>query len=134
MPTLELQAQTENLPQVLSFVHQTLSHSSCAAKTILQIDLAVEEIFVNIANYAYGSAQGSVCIDCSLHGSVLTIVIRDQGIAFNPLEQKPADTTLSAQERPIGGLGIFLTKKIMTTVTYERLCDSNVLTLTKELT
>lgn len=135
MSTLTIEARTKNLPIVLEFIRTNLEQCSCPAATQRQIELAVEEIFVNIANYAYGGAAGSVDICCTLKQkpSVICITISDKGFAFNPLLHKETDLTLPVQERSIGGLGIFLVKKNMDEVTYERKGNCNVLTLIKNL-
>lgn len=133
MSTLTIDALTNNLPKVLSFIHANLEQGLCPSSTQAKIELAVEEVFVNIANYAYGDAVGSVAISCMLKTNPMgiCITISDNGCAFNPLLHKKADLTLPAQERGIGGLGIFLFKKIMDEVTYARKDNCNVLTLTK---
>lgn len=133
MSTLTIEALTKNLPKVLEFVRTCLEQGSCPAATQRQIELAVEEIFVNIANYAYGNAVGSAQLCCTLKKKPLgiCITISDKGCEFNPLLHKETDLTLPIQERNIGGLGIFLVKKIVDEVTYERKENCNVLTLKK---
>ena len=81
----------------------------------MQIDLAVEEIFVNISNYAYQKGKGNAVVEVSLDGetNTVSIIFSDRGIPYNPLQKTDPDITLTAEERQIGGLGIFMTKKIM---------------------
>jgi len=104
-------------------------------KAQMQIDLAVEEIFVNIASYAYAPGTGPATIRVGLtdDGSVFVIELIDQGVPYNPLAKEDPDITLSAEERKIGGLGILLTKKSMDDVQYEYANGSNILTLRKSI-
>ena len=100
-----------------------------------QIDLAVEEIFVNIAHYS-GSKDAEIA--CAYHiggdgSGVLTVVFKDRGKPFNPLAKADPDLTLSAEERNIGGLGIFLTKKFMDSVEYEFIDNMNILKISKQI-
>ena len=130
---LNIEALEKNLPQVLRFVDDLLELAGCPVKTQLQIDLAVEEIFVNIADYAYASGEGSAVIRAEISENPRKAVITffDRGIPYDPLEKKDPDVTLSAGERPVGGLGIFLTKKSMDEVTYAYKDGQNVLTMIK---
>lgn len=133
MSILNIAAQTKNLPNVLDFVHGCLASTTCPDKTKLQIDLAVEEFFVNIANYAYGDKIGSVTIRCSVDNKTqsISIILSDSGIAFDPLAHPEAETNLPTHKRKIGGLGIFLSRKIMDEVSYQRENHKNILTLKK---
>ena len=131
MKELVIAAITKNLEDVLSFVDDELDTTNCPVKTKMQIDIAVEEIFVNIANYAYGGKTGEVKIKVELqdkHGLKITFI--DKGIPYNPLEKEDPDITLSAQEREIGGLGILMTKKCMDDIKYEYK-GCNILTINK---
>ncbi|MCH4166868.1 MAG: ATP-binding protein [Megasphaera sp.] len=133
MSILTIQACTEQLPQLLDFIHGQLRGLDCPDKIVLQIDLAVEEIFVNIATYAYPQKRGQVCIRCKIgeDDRSITIVITDQGIPFNPLQHPNLDTTLPVTERSIGGLGIFLTKQMMDNVDYQWCNNENRISLYK---
>lgn len=133
---LEVDATIENLKQVINFVNEPLSHASCPAKVQMQIELAVEEIFVNIANYAYAPGKGTATILMETQDDpfIMTITFIDHGVAYNPLKKEDPDVNLSATDRPIGGLGIFLTKEVMDHVSYEYKDGQNYLTLTKSLT
>lgn len=128
---LALQAHTDNLSQVMSFIESCLENTNCSVKAKMQIDLAIEEIFVNVANYAYGSQSGDVTVkvDAKPHNVMITFI--DSGVPYDPLKKPDPDVTLSAQERQIGGLGIFLTKKFMDDVSYEYKDGKNHLTLKK---
>ena len=136
MPVKIFEAVDENLEAVNDFIHEQIKPFSCQSQTLFQIDLAVEEIFVNISHYAYSPDKGTVQIDCSVEKTAdapakLTVSFTDRGKAFNPLAKPDPDITLSVEEREIGGLGIFLTKKYMDSVLYEHKDNQNILTFTK---
>lgn len=138
MPVKIFEATDENLEAVNDFIHEQIKPFSCQSQTLFQIDLAVEEIYVNIAHYAYSPDKGTVQIDCSVEKTSdapakLTVSFTDSGKAFNPLAKPDPDITLSVEEREIGGLGIFLTKKYMDSVLYERKDNQNILTFTKTI-
>ena len=128
------EAVKENLNGVNEFVEESLNKLSCDIKTRMQIMIAVEEVFVNIANYAYESGSGDVSVDIAVSESPETIEIKftDEGIAYNPLEKEDPDIHSDVDSRPIGGLGIFMTKQIMDEITYENIDGKNVLTLKKK--
>ena len=132
---LSIDAVTENLPQVQSFVEERLERAGCPMKTQVQIGIVVEEIFVNIAHYAYAPDTGraTVCVELSEEPACVTIVFLDSGVPYNPLSRADPDVTLPAEERPIGGLGIYITKKTMDSVSYEYRDGKNILTLRKNL-
>lgn len=132
---IETDALIQNLEQVNDFIHSHLETVECPLKAQMQIDIAVEEIFANIAHYAYAPGTGKARIGLSLTDEpvVLTITFADRGVPYNPLERKDPDVTLSAQERGIGGLGIYMTKKSMDDVAYEYRDGQNILTLKKRL-
>lgn len=135
MKELFIEALTDNLDKVLAFVDEQLEATECSMKIQMQIDLAVEEIFVNIANYAYDPETGpaTVRVDVTPDGTVVTITFVDNGVPYDPLAKADPDITLSAEQRDIGGLGIFLVKKNMDDVSYEYVNGSNILTLKKGL-
>lgn len=135
MKVVELEAKTENLQQVLDCIDGELEKAGCPVTVQIQIDIAVEEVFVNIASYAYapGTGQARVSIEISPDNQQARIVLTDQGIPFDPLAKPDPDVTLSAEERQIGGLGIYMVKKTMDDVTYEYKDGSNILTITKLL-
>ena len=132
---LTVDAVTENLPRVQSFVDEHLEMAGCPMKTQIQIGVVVEEIFVNIAHYAYAPDTGraTVCVEVSEEPARVTIVFLDSGIPYNPLARPDPDVTLPAKERPVGGLGIYITKKTMDSVSYEYRDGKNILTLQKDL-
>ena len=128
-------AKTEALPDVLAFVEETLKDFECPVKLQMSICVAIEEVFVNIAHYAYPHKEGDVTVNIgfdNLSGGV-TFRIVDKGIPFDPLAKADPDITLSAQEREIGGLGIFIAKKTMDLLTYAYENGENILTMTKNI-
>ena len=135
MKELVITAETKNLDEVMTFVDTFLEEAECSMKVQMQIDLAVEEIFVNIARYAYvpGTGPATIRVGLTDDGSVFVIELIDQGVPYNPLAKEDPDITLSAEERKIGGLGILLTKKSMDDVQYEYANGSNILTLRKSI-
>lgn len=126
-------AKIESLETVLEFVQKRLKEKNCLKKAATQIAIAVEEIFVNIAHYAYNGKEGSAVVQIEFGGNPRKAVIRfiDEGTPYNPLEKKDPDTDLSAEDREIGGLGIFMVKKSMDKVEYVFLDNKNILTIQK---
>ncbi len=131
MKTLRVKAQKENLDAVNDFVDSFLEEHDCPMKTQMQIDLCVEEIFVNIALYAYADGTGDAEVQISEQDGEVTLTFLDSGIPYDPLAKADPDTTLSAAERQIGGLGIFLVKKNMDQVAYRRVQGKNIFTMKK---
>ena len=129
---LVLEAKKENLDKVMSFIETCLENTSCSAKAMMQINLAVEEIYINVASYAYGAGSGDVTVKVEADPHIVSITFIDSGIPYDPLKKPDPDVTLSAEERSIGGLGIFLTKKFMDDVIYEYKDGKNILTLKKQ--
>ena len=132
---MTVDAKTENLDKVLAFAEEQLAKANCPVKEQTQIGVAVEEIFVNIALYAYKPETGKadITFDVDKEKKEAIITFRDKGVAFNPLEKQDPDVTQSAEDRPIGGLGIFLVRQIMDDIRYERKDNKNILTLTKNI-
>ena len=131
---LKIKASDESMQAVNDFIHSMLP-SGCDDMLVNQIDLAVEEIFVNIAHYS-GSEEAVVYADYHVSGDgsgTLTVIFKDRGKPFNPLAKPDPDLTLSAEERSIGGLGIFLTKKFMDSVEYEHSGGMNQLKIVKKI-
>ena len=135
MKELIIEALTENLPEVIAFVDEQLEAADCSVKTQMQIDIAVEEIFVNIAHYAYNPEVGNAMVRVEILPDVPSVDITfiDKGVPYDPLAKADPDVTLSAEERQIGGLGIFMVKKTMDDVKYEYVNGHNILTLKKGL-
>ena len=128
-------AKVEALSDVLGFVDLTLEGCECPMKVQMAICVAIEEVFVNVARYAYGEGDGDVTLGIGFDADSRTITFRlaDKGTPFDPLKKPDPDITLSAEEREIGGLGIFITKKTMDTVTYAYENGENVLTMIKKI-
>ncbi|MBR5794247.1 MAG: SpoIIE family protein phosphatase [Anaerotignum sp.] len=128
-------AKVDALPDVLGFVEEMLENYECPMKIQMAVCVAIEEVFVNVAHYAYGDSDGDVnfgiCFD--EESREITFRMADKGVPFDPLEKPDPDITLSAEEREIGGLGIFITKKTMDLVTYAYENSENVLTMIKKL-
>lgn len=129
---LEISALVDNLQEVLSFIDGHLEEMGASMKAQMQIDMAVEEIFVNIAHYAYGPDTGmaTILVERS-EGNKVSITFIDCGTPYNPLEKQDPDVTLSVEERSVGGLGIFMVKKFMDDMQYEYMDGQNILTITK---
>ena len=128
-------AKVDALNDVISFAEQSLEDFGCAMKTQTMLCVAIEEVFVNIANYAYGGGEGEVelSIDFDKETRVATFCMSDKGVEFDPLKKPDPDITLSAEEREIGGLGIFITKKTMDAVSYAYENGKNILTMIKKI-
>lgn len=129
-----LDALISNLPDVLAFVDESLEKRDCPMRVQMQIDIAVEEIFVNIASYAYTPEIGKaeILIQENHDPEGITITFIDTGIPYDPLAKPDPDVTLSANQRQIGGLGIYMVKKSMTDMTYRYEENRNILTIRKE--
>jgi len=133
MAEIKVLATLENLETVTDFIDMQLEN--CTIKIITQINLAVEEIFVNIVNYAYDSEIGHATIRCEVEGNPKRIVIDflDEGIPYNPMINDDPDITSSAEERKIGGLGIFMVKKLVNEIEYTFKDGKNILTIKKKI-
>ena len=135
MAEMTIAANTGNLDKVLAFVDAELEKLDCPLKTQMQIDLAVEELFVNIANYAYAPGKGDATLrlEPAAGDRGVAITFIDSGVPYDPLAKPDPDVSLSAEERKIGGLGIFMVKKSMDDMKYQYRDGQNVLTITKAL-
>lgn len=135
MKEITVAATLENLASVQEFIEGELKACGCPMKTLIQISIAVEEIYVNIAHYAYHPAAGDATVRCAVGGDPLQVTIQflDNGRPFDPLAKSDAATALSAEEREIGGLGILMVKKSMDDVQYQYKDGYNILTLKKQL-
>lgn len=133
MVEIKMQACVDKLNNALAFVEEYLEQQGCPMKQQIQIAVAVEEIFVNVANYAYPEGEGMVAIQIGMEEEPrqVAIIFRDSGIPYNPLLKGNPDVTLSADERDIGGLGIYLVRKSMDEVAYVYQEGENILTLKK---
>ena len=134
MKEITVKAADEELDNVIAFVTGELEAYDCPMKTQMQIEVAVEELFVNIAHYAYTPETGDATIKVDISDSrEAAITFIDSGTPYDPLAKPDPDVTLSAEERQIGGLGIYMVKKSMDDVRYEYKDGKNILTIVKKL-
>ena len=128
-------AKTESLSDVLGFVEEILESYECPMKIKTAICVAIEEVFVNVARYAYPNAEGDMTLHIGFDEQTrsVTFIMSDKGVPFDPLKKPDPDITLSAEEREIGGLGIFITKKTMDSVNYAYENNENILTMIKKI-
>ena len=128
-------AKTEALSDVLGFVEQMLDSFECPIKIQVALCVAIEEVFVNVAHYAYGEGEGNMSLGIGFdeESRAITFRMTDKGIPFDPLKKPDPDISLSAEEREIGGLGIFITKKTMDSLTYTYENNENILTMIKKI-
>ena len=135
MKELNIEATPENIDTVIAFVDEQLEEYGCGMKAQMAIDVAVDELFANIAHYAYSPETGyaTVRIDVIKEPLSVEITFIDNGISYDPLAKIDPDTSLSVEDRPIGGMGIFIVKKSMDLVNYEYKDGKNVLTIKKTI-
>jgi len=130
MKELTIEAVTENLDTVLDFINSALEEGGCPLKLQTRINIAVEELFVNIAHYAYKNETGKTTIRVAV-GAEVTIEFEDEGVPYNPLEKEDPD--IRASDREIGGMGIFMVKQIMGSVEYRHERGRNILVIRKAI-
>ena len=135
MKELTVEAKIENIEAVTDFVNEQLEALDCPMKAQMQIDIAIDELFGNIAHYAYNPEVGSATVRVEVIEDPLAVTITfiDNGVPYDPLAKADPDTTLSAEEREIGGLGIFMVKRTMDDITYEYKDGQNILTIKKNI-
>ena len=135
MKALVVEADVNNLFEVQMFIDEQLEEAGCSMPAQIAIDVAVEELFVNIASYAYGEEIGVAVVQVSVHEDPLSVEITfmDNGEQYDPLAKPDPDTTLSVDERKKGGLGIFMVKNSMDDINYEYKDGKNILTIKKNL-
>ncbi len=135
MKELKIEALIENLDQVLAFIDADLEEMGCGMKVQMQIDVAVEELFVNIASYAYAPETGEaiIAVECLQDPKRVEITFIDEGFEYDPVKKEDPDITLAAEERQIGGLGIYMVKKSMDNMEYQRKDGKNILKITKNI-
>lgn len=135
MKELTLTAKTENIEKITEFVDEQLEMYDCPPKAKVQIDIAIDELFGNIALYAYNPDEGPATVRVEVTENPLSVILTfiDNGVPYNPLEKADPDTTLSAEERQIGGLGIYMVKKTMDEIVYEYKNGQNFLKVKKSL-
>ena len=135
MKELTIKASLDHLAAVMAFVDAELEELGCSMKTQYQIDVAVDELFSNISQYAYTPNEGSATLrlESDREAGVISITFIDSGVPFNPLLKKDPDVTQSVEDREIGGLGIFIVKKSMDAMHYEYRNGQNILSIKKKL-
>ena len=135
MKELTVAATVENIETVTNFVNEQLEALDCPMKAQMQIDIAIDELFGNIAHYAYNPEIGKATVRVEVVEDPLSVVITfiDNGVPYDPLAKDDPDITLSAEERGIGGLGIFMVKKTMDEIAYEYKDGHNILKIKKNL-
>lgn len=132
--SITLSNNVEEIPLLASFIDEICETVGLDMSVTMSLNLAIEEAVVNVMTYAYPpDIQGKVTIEAKIEGNCLEFVISDSGTPFDPTAIGEVDTTLTAEERPIGGLGIHLIREIMDSINYERIDGKNVLTLQKKL-
>ena len=135
MKELTVNATVENIEIVTDFVNEQLEELLCPMKAQMQIDIAIDELFGNIAHYAYDPEVGHATVRVEVVDTPLSVVITfiDHGVPYDPLKQEDPDTTRAAEEREIGGLGIYIVKKSMDEISYEYKDGQNILRIRKNI-
>ena len=135
MKELTIDATIENITQVTAFVDEQLEALDCPLKAQMQIDIAIDELFGNIAHYAYNPEIGPATVRVEVLQDPLAVVVSfiDNGIPYDPLAKEDPDVALSAEDREIGGLGIYMVKKSMDETTYEYKDGQNILRIKKAI-
>ncbi len=135
MQELTIPATVENIEKVTDFVNVQLDNIDCPPKAQMQIDIAIDELFGNIAHYAYNPETGPATVRVEVTEKPISVVITfiDHGVPYDPLKKDDPDITKSAEDREIGGLGIFMVKKTMDEITYEYKDGQNILRIRKDI-
>ena len=135
MKELTITATVENIGIVTDFVNEQLEALDCPMKAQMQIDIAIDELFGNIAHYAYHPEVGNATVRVEVTEEPLAVIVTfiDKGMPYDPLRAAEPDITLSAEERNLGGLGIYMVKKSMDEITYEYKDGKNILSIKKKL-
>ena len=133
--SITLPAAVENIGKITAFVEGKLEERDCPLKKTMEISMAADEVLANVAMYAYAPGTGDVTVEFGFEEESRTVSVTfiDGGVAFDPLAKEDPDVTLPAEQRKIGGLGIFLVKKTMDEVTYKREDNKNVLCIRKKI-
>ena len=135
MKEMNIEATIDNIPTVTAWIDEQLEALDCPMKAQMQIDIAIDELFSNIARYAYNPETGpaTVRVEVAENPMAVFITFIDKGVPYDPLKQEDPNTHLPAEEREIGGLGIFMVKKTMDDITYEYKDGQNILTIKKNI-
>ena len=132
---MNIEATIENIPSVTAWVDEQLEALDCPMKAQMQIDIAIDELFSNIARYAYNPETGPATVRIEVVEEPLAVVITfiDKGVPYDPLKKEDPNTKLPIEEREEGGLGIYMVKKTMDDITYEYVDGQNILKIKKNL-
>lgn len=135
MQELTIDAVVENIPAVTEFVDRQLEAINCPLRAQMQIDIAIDELFGNIAHYAYNPTTGPATVRVEVVEDPMAVVLTfiDHGVPYDPLRKDDPDITLSADEREVGGLGIYMVKKSMDSITYQYRDGQNILAIKKNI-
>ena len=135
MKELTIDATVQNIEKVTAFVDEQLAQLNCPLKAQMQIDIAIDELFGNIAHYAYNPKTGPATVRIDVLQDPLSVVVTfiDNGKAYDPLAREDPDVALTAQEREIGGLGVYMVKKCMDEISYEYKDGQNILCIKKKI-
>ena len=125
---MTVDAIVENIDAITEFVNEQLEANDCPLKLQTQIDIVIDEVFSNIAFYAYAPETGTATVRVEIANSAVSLTFLDSGVPYDPLKREDPDTTLGVEERAIGGLGIFMVKKLASDVRYEYADGHNILT------
>lgn len=130
-----MNATVENITRVTAFVDEELEALGCPMKAQMQIDIAIDELFGNIAHYAYNPEVGPATVRVEVVEDPLSVVVSfiDKGVPYDPLSREDPDVELSLEERRIGGLGIYMVKKSMDEISYEYKDGQNILRIKKKI-
>lgn len=132
MKSITLTADVKSIPALTDFINNELESRNCLIKTVTQIDIAVDEIFSNIAFYAYGKRGGEASVFVEVTDEPAVILrFEDRGVPYDPLTQEAPDISLPVEKRSIGGLGIHIVRQLMDEVTYEYRDGKNILRVKK---
>ncbi len=135
MKEITLDATIENIEKVTEFVNKELAGFDCPPKAKAEIDIVIDELFSNIANYAYNPEVGEATIKVEVEDNPQAVILTfmDKGVPYNPLAKEDPNTKLSIEERDVGGLGIFMVKKSMDSIDYEYKDGHNILKIKKNI-
>ncbi len=134
MKELTVEATISNIEKVTDFVNEELERLDCPIKAQMQIDIAIDELFSNIANYAYHPETGSATVQIEVNEEPLSVILTfmDNGKPYDPLKRQDPDTTAPLEERDMGGLGIYIVKQSMDDISYEYRDGMNILKIKKK--
>lgn len=133
MKEITVDATIENVQTVTDFVDERLEEVNCPMKALMQINIAIDELFSNVARYAYSDKTGKITVSVDTKGKPMKVQLTfvDEGVPYDPLSKEDPDITLAAEERKIGGLGIYMVKKTMDDFQYEYKDGKNIVTVCK---